>query len=87
MRKKLKINHCLQNFKKKNSTKKYKKMLDKTESLGVCFTLTRKVEIKNACQFHNFIHINAIQVQQIVELVGQNTMKRNTSMRNTISAV
>lgn len=37
--------------------------------LGLCFTLTRELEIEDAHQFPNLVRMNAVQFQQVIQLV------------------
>ncbi|KAJ8967678.1 hypothetical protein NQ317_009226 [Molorchus minor] len=62
-----------------------KPWIKRRAELGVCFTLTRELEIEDAQQFRNFVRMNAVQVQHIIELVGPKIVKKNTKMREAIS--
>lgn len=82
---------CYKMLLKKTQKQKVKRMcwvkpwIRRRVQLGAFSTLTRELQIEDAQQFRNFVRMNAVQVQYIVDLVGSSIAKQNTKMREAIS--
>lgn len=90
--KKIALAIVLYKIKKRNKEKEkikrscwVKPWIKRRSELGACFTLTKELQLEDAQQFRNFIRMNAVEVQYIIELVGPMIAKSNTKMREAIS--
>lgn len=63
-----------------------RKWIERRRDLGAFATLVNELQIEDSQQFRNFIRMSAVELEELLSLVGAKIQKKDTILRESISA-